>query len=195
MIRVIKFNMKKTIFLTVLLISLCIKAQTISISSYVGKIPNGAYLKDMDNTLPLVQGTWVANFEEKQIILNISEKFEKFPVKLLGDNYFSDMLFMRYTIKDSNGNQIVTTMDKPTINANITSTFTSADRKRIGFIYDGEACGIGNGLISLTILDETHINWEYRPLGGIIDPNNCSEYSSDIKSYIPRTLNLTFTKQ
>ncbi|HCD9236057.1 TPA: hypothetical protein NEG48_003077 [Elizabethkingia anophelis] len=158
-------------------------------------MPDGAYLKDIDNTLPLFSGIWEASFEGKQIILNISEKFEKYPVKLLDNSYYSDMLFIRYAIKDSNGNQIATTMDKPAINANITSTFTSADRKRVGLIYDGEACGIGNGLISLTILDQTHINWEYRPLGGIIDPNNCSDYSPGTKSYIPKTLNLTFTKQ
>ncbi|HCD9236056.1 TPA: hypothetical protein NEG48_003076 [Elizabethkingia anophelis] len=186
--------MKRTIFLTVFIFCLFAKAQTIAITDTPKKIPNGIYLKDMDNTLPLFTGVWIANFDGKQIILDISDRVEKY-LKKLSVNYYSDVLFMRYTIKDSNGNQLSNTMDRAIIDANIISTYPSKDKKKIGFYYKGEACGIGNGLISLTILDQTHINWEYRPLGGIIDPNNCSDYSPDIKSYIPRTLNLTFTKQ
>ncbi|KUY26367.1 hypothetical protein ATB96_06345 [Elizabethkingia ursingii] len=157
-------------------------------------MPNGIYLKDIDNTLPLFTGIWTANFEGNQITLNISDRVEKY-LKKLSVNYYSDVLFIRYTIKDSNGNQVATTMNKAIVDANIISTYPSKDKKRIGFYYKGEACGIGNGLIGLTIIDETHISWEFRPLGGIIDPSNCSDYSPNIKSYIPRSLDLTFTKQ
>ncbi|HFK5506007.1 DUF6705 family protein [Elizabethkingia anophelis] len=186
--------MKKIIFLTVLLLSLYIQAQTISITDTPKKIPSGIYLKDMDNTLPLFSGMWVANFDGKQIILDISNRIDKY-LKELSVNYYSDVLFIRYTIKDSNGNQVATTMNKAIVDANIISTYPSKDKKRIGFYYKGETCGIGNGLIGLTIIDETHISWKFRPLGGIIDPSNCSDYSPNIKSYIPRSLDLTFTKQ
>ncbi|MYY43882.1 DUF6705 family protein [Elizabethkingia anophelis] len=186
--------MKKIIFLTVLLLSLYIQAQTISITDTPKKIPSGIYLKDMDNTLPLFSGMWVANFDGKQIILDISNRIDKY-LKELSVNYYSDVLFIRYAIKDSNGNQLTSTMDRAITNANIISTYPSKDRKRIGFYYRGEACGIGNGLIGLTIIDESHIKWEFSPLGGLIDTSQCSDYSPGIKSYIPRSSDLIFTKQ
>ncbi|WP_260123177.1 DUF6705 family protein [Elizabethkingia anophelis] len=186
--------MKKTIFLTIFIICLCTKAQTVAITDTPRKIPNGIYLKDIDNTLPLFTGTWVASFEGKQVSLNISNRFENYPIKVLNNSYTSDVLFMRYIINDSNNNQLATTMDRVITNANIISTYPSKDKKRIGFSYDGEGCGIGEGLITLTIIDESHIKWTFRPTGGIIDKSSCPN-ADNIKSYIPRTLDLTFTKQ
>jgi len=190
-----KFNMKKIILSIITLLCICMKAQTMSLSAYVGQIPNGAYLKDLDNTLPLFAGIWNSNFEGKQIILNISDKVENHPLKLLNNNYYSDVLFMRYTVKDSAGNQLATTMNRIITDANIISTFTSADKNSIAFDYKGEECGIGNGSIILTKIDDNHLKWQYRSMGGIVDPNRCPEYTPNIKSYIPRSLDLTFTKQ
>ncbi|MCT4011693.1 hypothetical protein HZQ24_04985 [Elizabethkingia anophelis] len=158
-------------------------------------MPIGSYLKDIDNTLPLFTGTWTANFEGKQVILNISDKIENYPVQLATTNYYSDVLFMKYTVNDSNGNQLASTMNKTITNANIISTFTSSDKKRIGFVYKGEECGIGRGVIYISTIDANHMKWEYHSTGGLIDPKQCSNYSDNIKSYIPRTLDLTFTKQ
>ncbi|OBS13307.1 hypothetical protein ATE49_14755 [Elizabethkingia miricola] len=186
---------KNIIILTVFLSIFCIKAQTISISSYVGQIPNGAYLKDIDNTLPLFTGTWIANFEGKQVTLNISDKIENHPLKLLNTNYYSDVLFMRYTITDSNGNQLASTMNNAITTSNIISTYTSSDKNSVAFDYKGEECGIGEGYIVLKKIDSNHAKWEYHSTGGLIDPNQCPNYSDNIKSYIPRTLDLTFTKQ
>ncbi|OPC37805.1 DUF6705 family protein [Elizabethkingia miricola] len=188
--------MKKLILtIAIIFFGSYINAQTISLSNAPYKIPIGSYLKDIDNTLPLFTGTWTANFEGKQVILNISDKVENFPIQLATTNYYSDVLFMKYTINDSNNNQLVSTINKTLSDVNIISTFTSSDKKRIGFVYKGEACGIGRGLIYLTLIDATHIKWEYKSTGGIIDPNKCAGYSPDIKSYIPRSLDLIFTKQ
>ncbi|MCL1668891.1 hypothetical protein M2T82_12530 [Elizabethkingia ursingii] len=192
--------MKKYIIISTVFLSLfCIKAQTLSLSSPIEKISNGVYLKDMDNTLPLFTGTWIANFEGKQITLYLN-KIERFSTKLKGISnidYYSDVLFMKYMIKDSSGNQIISTANKTVNDMNIITSLTASplpDRK-IGFIYSGEECGIGRGLIFLTYIDSTHIKWEYNSTGGIIDPTQCTNYSPNIKSYIPRTLDLTFTKQ
>ncbi|KUY20929.1 hypothetical protein BAZ12_19220 [Elizabethkingia miricola] len=58
-----------------------------------------------------------------------------------------------------------------------------------------KSSGIGAGHIFLTQINATHIKWEYRSTGGLIDPTQCPNYSDSIKSYIPRTVDLTFTKQ
>ncbi|OPC62763.1 DUF6705 family protein [Elizabethkingia anophelis] len=188
--------MKKLILtIAIIFFGSYINAQTISLSNAPYKIPIGSYLKDIDNTLPLFTGTWTANFEGMQVILNISDKVENYPIQLATTNYYRDALFMRYTVKDASGNQLASTMNKTITNANIISTFTSPDKKRIGFYYYGEECGIGNGSIMLTRMDETHFKWEYNSLRDIIDPAQCANYSPNIKSYIPRTLDLTFTKQ
>ncbi|HIC8756222.1 DUF6705 family protein [Elizabethkingia anophelis] len=188
--------MKKLIFsIVIIFFGSYINAQTISLSQVPNQTPIGSYLKDIDNTLPLFTGTWTANFKGKQIMLNISDKVENHPIQLATTNYYRDVVFMRYTIKDVNGNNLASTMNKTIINANIISTFTSPDKTRIGFYYYGEECGIGNGTIMLTRIDETHFKWEYNSLRGIIDPTQCSDYSPNIKSYIPRAVDLTFTKQ
>ncbi|WP_086984998.1 DUF6705 family protein [Elizabethkingia miricola] len=188
--------MKKLIFtITIIFFGSYINAQTISLSQVPDQTPNGSYLKDIDNTLPLFTGTWTANFEGKQVTLNISDVIVSHPIKILDTRYTSDVLFMRYTVKDSNGNQLASTMNKTTTNANIISTFTSPDKNSIAFDYRGEECGIGEGFIILKKIDSNHIKWEYNSTGGLIDPKQCSNYSDSIKSYIPRTVDLTFTKQ
>ncbi|MDV2442542.1 hypothetical protein CMV00_01840 [Elizabethkingia anophelis] len=192
---VIKFNMKKFLTVIIILIALLAKAQTISLSNAPYEIPKGSYLKDIDNTLPLFTGSWSSDFEGNHVLLFITDKVENYPINLATTNYYSDVLLMKYTINDSDNNQLVSTINKTLSDVNIISTFTSSDKKRIGFVYKGEACGIGRGLIYLTLIDATHIKWEYKSTGGIIDPNKCSGYSPDIKSYIPRSSDLIFTKQ
>ncbi|WP_407485273.1 DUF6705 family protein [Elizabethkingia anophelis] len=188
--------MKKNITILIVFLSFFyIKSQTISLSNAPYKIPKGSYLKDIDNTLPLFTGTWTANFEGRQVILNISDKVENYPIQLATTNYYSDVIFMKYTINDSNGNQLASTMNKANADINILSTFTSSDKNKIGFVYRGEECGIGRGVIYINFIDTNHIKWEYHPTGGLIDPKQCPNYSDNIKSYIPRTLDLTFTKQ
>ncbi|HFK5508155.1 DUF6705 family protein [Elizabethkingia anophelis] len=188
--------MKKNITILIVFLSFFyIKSQTISLSNAPYRIPKGSYLKDIDNTLPLFSGTWTANFEGRQVILNIPDKVENYPIQLATTNYYSDVLFMKYSINDSNGNQLASTMNKAIADTNIVSTFTSSDKKRIGFVYKGEECGIGRGLVYINLIDATHIKWEYRSTGGLIDPAQCTNYSPNIKSYIPRTLDLIFTKQ
>ncbi|KUY30952.1 DUF6705 family protein [Elizabethkingia ursingii] len=187
--------MKNILLYSILLVGLC-KAQTLPLSSSIKQIKDGVYLKDMDNILPLFSGQWVANYNGDQITLVLDKK-ENYSVKLLDTNYTSDVLLMRYAIKDSQGREIYSTInkdlaDKSVINSVLSST---PPDKMIGFIYKGEECGIGAGHIFLTQIDTTHIKWEYKSIGGIIDPNKCSGYSPDIKSYIPKAPDLIFTKQ
>ncbi|MDE5490651.1 hypothetical protein [Elizabethkingia meningoseptica] len=187
--------MKKIILSIITLLCICVKAQTISLSTYVEDIKSGMYFKDIENTLPLFTGKWAANYEGNMIVLNISDRIEKYPINLLDTNYDRDILFMRYTVNDSSGNQLATTMNKTITDANIISTFSSPDKTKVGFNYKGEECGIGNGSIILTKIDDNHLKWQYRSMGGIIDPNRCPEYSPNIKSYIPKILDLVFTRQ
>ncbi|AIL44803.1 DUF6705 family protein [Elizabethkingia anophelis] len=188
--------MKKLIFsIAIIFFGSYINAQTISLSQVPDQTPNGSYLKDIDNTLPLFTGTWTANFEGKQVTLNISDVIASHPRQILDTHYTSDVVFMRYSVKDANGNQLASTMNKTIANTNIISTFTSPDKNSVAFDYRGEECGIGEGFIILKKIDSNHIKWEYNSTGGLIDPTQCSDYSPNIKSYIPRTLDLTFTKQ
>ncbi|AQX09675.1 hypothetical protein [Elizabethkingia ursingii] len=188
--------MKKILLYSIFLLLGLSKAQTLPLSSSIKQINNCVYLKDVDNILPLFSGQWTANYEGGQVILALDER-ENYPVKFLDINYTSDVLLMRYAIKDSQGKEIYSTLNKDLADKSVINSVVSSipPNKMIGFIYKGEECGIGAGHIFLTQIDATHIRWEYRSTGGLIDSAKCTNYSPNIKSYIPRTLDLTFIKQ
>ncbi|OPC00740.1 hypothetical protein BAS10_00445 [Elizabethkingia meningoseptica] len=188
--------MKKIILCLMFFLVGLSKAQTLPLSSSVNQIKEGVYLQDIDGILPLFTGTWVANFENNQIVLKL-DKVENYSVKFLNTNYTSDVLLLRYAIKDSQGKEVYSNLNKDLADKSVINSLVSSapPNKLIGFIYKGEECGIGAGHIFLTYIDSTHIKWEYNSTGGIIDPNRCPEYTPNIKSYIPRSLDLTFTKQ
>ncbi|WP_407485230.1 DUF6705 family protein [Elizabethkingia miricola] len=185
--------MKKIIFSIILLSCIYTKAQIIPLSS-TNNITTGMYLKDIDNILPLFTGTWIAKYENNRVILNI-EKIEKHPSKEEDVNYYMDVAFLRYSIIDSHNKEIYSTLNKNIKDIGIlTSLSASSLNKTVGFEYEGEECHIGEGLITLTYRDPTHVIWEYISTEKAIDKAKCPNVDN-IKSYVPKAYELVFTKQ
>ena len=185
-------NMKKILFSAIFLLYLSINAQTVRLAENQN-INTGMYLKDMDNLLPKFEGEWIADYKDNEVILNI-EKVEKYPSKEENVNYYSDVLFLRYTIKDSQGKELYTNRHKSiTDTGALKSSSASSINKSIGFEYNGEECNIGEGYITLTHKDPKHIAWEYISEDKPIDKSKCPNLKN-IKSFIPDAYELIFTK-
>ncbi|PRQ81640.1 hypothetical protein CMT60_00700 [Elizabethkingia anophelis] len=182
--------MKKIIYLTFFLLGLLTKAQIAPLSSM--NITDGIYLKDLENILPKFVGEWVAKYEKNQVILNI-EKVEKYPSQVRNVKYDKDILLLRYTVKDSRGKDIFSTLNKDTSDVSVLKT-SSVSSKSVSFWYRGEECRVGEGYITLTFKDSTHISWEYISADKPIDKTKCPD-ADNIKSYIPKAYDLNFTKK
>ncbi|MCT4141004.1 hypothetical protein HZP65_09685 [Elizabethkingia anophelis] len=185
--------MKKIIFSTVFLLGIYACAQVERLSGAMN-ISTGVYLKDMDNILPKFVGEWTAEYKDNQVILNI-EKVEKHPSKEENVSYYRDVLFMRYTILNPDGKEIYTNRHKSITDAGaLKSSSASFENKSVGIQYTGEECHIGEGYITLTYKDPTHIVWEYIAEDKPIDKAKCPNYKN-IKVYIPTVYELEFTKK
>lgn len=186
--------MKKIVYSILLLTSICIKSQQIVNLSGTKNINTGSYLKDLDNVLPLFVGEWTANYENNQVILNI-EKIEKYPLKIENVNYYSDILFLRYVIKDSQNKEIFSNLQKNITDTGILkSSSASFDNKTVSFEYTGEECHVDQGYITLIYKGSKHLIWEYISDDIQIDKTKCPNVDN-IRSYIPKTYELIFTKK
>ncbi|KUY30951.1 DUF6705 family protein [Elizabethkingia ursingii] len=190
--------MKEIIFLVVFLLCSLVKSQTIPLSEYFDNKSNGVYLKDIDNVLPLFEGKWIANFNDNKVTL-VLKKFRKFPIKptRFSDlSYDRDVLLMTYTIKDSKGKLLYST-----INRKITSPYSIISSAavllpvtKVLFKYDGEECPATNGSIFFTYIDSTHIKWELRLMCNIGANIECKK-TDNAKLFPVRVPELIFTKQ
>ena len=184
--------MKKILFSVVFLLYICVNAQTVSLAGN-NSINTGMYLKDLDNILSKFEGEWMADYKDNQVILSI-KKIEKHPLKVENANYYSDILFLRYTIKDSKGKEVYSNQNKSITDIGALKSSSVSENKSVSFEYGGEECNIGEGYITLTYKDPTHISWEYIAEGKPIDKNKCPNVDN-IKSYIPDAYELIFTKK
>lgn len=96
--------MKKT-FLTLLLNAFIFNKaqQTLPLSTVTGDViaPN-TYIKDIDNQLPVYEGTWKGTWNNKTFVINL--KKIKFHDTFSKNNPFhQDVLIGRFQVKDSNG--------------------------------------------------------------------------------------------
>ncbi|WP_407482023.1 DUF6705 family protein [Elizabethkingia meningoseptica] len=190
--------MKRILFLTILLIDLSIKAQTIPLSEYFDNKSSGVYMKDIDNVLPLFEGKWTANFNGNQFTL-VLKKFTKFPIKAkrVSDlSYDRDVLLMTYTIKDAKGKLLYSTLDRKIISpySIISSAAVLSPEKRVLFQYEGEECPATDGGIFLTYIDATHIQWELKLMCNLGSQLECKK-TGNAKLFPPRAPELIFTKQ
>lgn len=185
--------MKKILYLLLFSTCLSINAQVARLSGATD-INTGIYLKDIDNILPQFTGEWTAKYDNNQVTLNI-EKIEKHPLTVEKVNYYSDILFLRYSVKDSQGKEIFSNLHKTITDAGVLkSSNASLENRSVGIEYAGEECHIGEGYITLTYKDPTHIIWEYIAEDKPIDKTKCPN-ADKIKSYIPATYELIFTKK
>lgn len=189
--------MKKNIFLQLFII-LCIgcKAQTYPLDTDYKTIPDYAYLKDTNNSYSPYIGEWKANVSNNEITLKIekvNDRFHDYKTK----KFYQDVLFIKYTIKNQQGNIIESTMNLNITDSNIISSTIFPNANLVSFTYKGGQCGVGWGGISLQLIDATHLKWNYEPEPTVITNKNCPDYpSGGIEINLPyEPENIVFTKQ
>ncbi len=69
-------------------------------------IQDGFYFKDVNNLLDPYVGTWIGNYDNKTLHLEISIQ-----EKIFGIRIYFDELLIKYKITDSNGQEIINTLD------------------------------------------------------------------------------------
>ncbi|GEM_PF-274741 len=161
------------------------------------EIPNNSYLKDFSNELDAFTGNYIANFQDKKIILFITKQnyqfFDRGKYK-----YYKDVLSVKFTIKNSSGITLQDTQNmafQPNeLKNTIYSRWIETTDNRLLLYYGGTNCGVGWGDIFLKKINSTQISWEYRPNDIVIDDSKCPP-GTDINIYLPETKDLIFTKQ
>lgn len=155
------------------------------------------YFKDLDNELDKYTGIWKSNFQNNLITLNIVKEMKR-PYSEWGKSFFSDVLIVRYEIKDSNDNILQTTLSniyqpKNDIKNLILSLGTKPNGQ-IDLLYTGGNCNIGMGDIIFKRINDTQFSWGYYPGTTTRNDITCSP-NLNYSIYLPVTENLVFTKQ
>lgn len=193
--------MKITFFKILILLGLIInliscKAQILPLNTWMENTPNNAHLKDLDNELAPYVGIYKANYKGNEITLFITKEEDKL-IKYSDQQFYKDVLTIRYIVKNSSGIVLQNTKD---MNLNdqtrfkILSMGTMPELGKVALGYDGTNCGVGWGQIDLKKLNSTQISWDYYPNNRILTDANCPP-GTDTTVYLPNTKGLVFTKQ
>jgi len=185
--------MKNIFLLSIILLSFSCKAQEYPLNTRFSTIPNNSYLKDTNNELLPYIGTWKANFDNKEITIKV-DKIDHHLVDYVNHKFYRDVLFIRYSIKNSQGAIIKSTLNLPVTQSGIESDVTFPNENLVAFTYSGGDCTYGWGDVSLKLVDATHLKWRYQPEGVILTNLNCPN-GADTTIYLPETKDLIFTKQ
>ncbi|RQO41719.1 hypothetical protein DBR39_03650 [Chryseobacterium sp. KBW03] len=191
--------MKYLFFLLLFFAVLCRGQQhPLSLNTLMENIPQGGYVKDLDNELSPYVGIYKANFQGNEITLYITKE-ENREEKDIGKTYYKDALIIKFKIKNSSGSilQNTSTINFPTdelSNNFIYSIGTKPNINSVVFIYSGTNCGVGWGKILLKKLSATQISWAYKANSTVTTEQNCPG-SPDLTVYLPITESLIFTKQ
>lgn len=189
-----KTNIKTTILFSFFISFLSCKAQTtLPLNTSLKDIPANSYLKDLNNELNSYTGIFQGNFQGKSITLYISKienKLQKSSQKI----YYSDILDIKYIVKNSSGVVLQDTKNNNIPSINLYSIGTKPYNNSAIFFYSGTNCNVGWGKIILKKISSTQISWEYKPNDIILDNSKCPS-GTDINIYLPETKDLIFTKQ
>lgn len=184
-------KMKKILLITLLILTaLSCKAQIIPVEDYINypnDIPDGAYIKDVNNLLDKFLGSWTGVNNNKSYEFDITKVANSF----LGITI--DQLLIRYRIIDNITNQVIadtTTLpnDDPLI---IKGDYLDANGKVYHSDYLGfkSECG-QNGYITMGVINNgTQMNFGLSVKGEIFDMNNCP--NGPAEQVIPETIILT----
>ncbi|KFF02281.1 DUF6705 family protein [Chryseobacterium luteum] len=189
--------MKKYILLQLLIVlAIGCKAQTYPLDTDYKTIPNYSYLKDTNNSLLSYVGNWKANYSGNEMVLKIEKidhHLNDFGIK----KFYEDVLFIRYSIKNSQGIIIETTMNLNVTDARIFSDSIFPNESLVSFTYLGGKCTVGWGGITLQSIDSTHFKWNYQPESTVLTNKNCPDYpAGGIKINLPdEPKDIIFTKQ
>jgi hypothetical protein len=144
---------EKIIFITAtLFIIFSCKAQIIAVEdfeNYNQELPNGAYIKDINNVLDKYVGTWKGTYNAKNYEFKIVKYTESNLQQSL--NYKEDLLLMYYKITASNGSVIENTLNLPnTSNFSIKGSYLSNNGSYVlDYIGLNSNCG-QNGTIFIS---------------------------------------------
>ncbi|MDQ8143812.1 DUF6705 family protein [Chryseobacterium sp. CFS15] len=186
---------KKIFFSFVLIGIISCKAQQnpLPLNTWMENIPQGAYVKDLNNELSPYVGTYKATYQGNEITLFITKEENKLE-ELTNKYYYNDVLNVKYKIKNSSGQILQETQNGTTPNNIITSTRTKPSTGQIILYYEGTNCGVGWGDIYLKKINNTQISWTYNAESTLITEQNCPG-NPDKTVYLPQTKDLIFTKQ
>ncbi|MCT4697565.1 DUF6705 family protein [Tenacibaculum haliotis] len=143
--------MKKIIFIiATLFVIISCKAQIIAVEdfeNYNQELPDGAYIKDVNNVLDKYIGTWKGTYNNKNYEF-IVQKVTKNNIDL---KYKHDKLLMRYKITDSNGTELANTLNLPNENYYVIngSYLASSGGYKLSYIGLNSECG-QNGTIYIS---------------------------------------------
>ncbi|MBA5247508.1 hypothetical protein H1R16_04450 [Marnyiella aurantia] len=185
--------MKKLLYLALFLICIACKAQTVAFNTSLDDIPDGAYVKDLNNELDPFIGEYKVTYEGRETTLFISKVSQK-PIAYGNKNYFQDVLIVKFIVKNFSGTVLQDTQNIATTTNEIESITFIPQIQSLGFSYSGNNCSIGNGLIYMKKISPTQISWTYNPQTTAIDDVSCPP-NVDKKIYLPDTKDLIFTKQ
>lgn len=172
------------------------KAQTIyPLNTYPLDVPVGSYLKDLNNELNPYIGRWKASHNGKYINIEIiKEEHKSFRLPDKVNYFFQDVLVIKYTIKDSNGNILQSNTSSTNDNDKNFIASISIRPSGVYMFYTGNDCGIGLGEIIIKKINNTQLSWSYYPKTRSLTTSNCFNLGN-IQIYLPVTENLIFTKQ
>ncbi|MDY0930821.1 DUF6705 family protein [Chryseobacterium sp. CFBP8996] len=183
----------KYLVLSNLIITISCKSQTLPLNTLMDDIPQGAYVKDLNNELNPYIGTYKTNYNGNEIILFINKVEHKFE-KRTNKDYFVDVLNVKYTVKNSSGLILQDTSNGNSSNIELYSIRVRSSANSVVFYYSGTNCKVGWGSIVLKKLNSTQLSWEYNPNSRILDEATCPS-GTDTTVYLPVTEGLVFTKQ
>ena len=87
-------------FLTIFVFS-CKAQQAHPYNTNYEQVPNGSYLKDLNNELSPYVGTYKANYQGNKITLFITKQENKSETRPLNKQFYRDALVVKYIVKNS----------------------------------------------------------------------------------------------
>ncbi|RCU42509.1 hypothetical protein DQ356_09275 [Chryseobacterium lacus] len=170
------------------------RAQTLPINTDIDEIPQGAYLKDLNNELTPYIGTYKTAYQGKEITLYITKQENKLE-KSTKKTYYMDALIIKYIVKNiSTGIILQDTYNLSLPHIELYSYWTLPYKNSVVFLYSGTNCRVGWGDIILKKLNPTQISWDYKPNSRVLRDGDCPG-NPDLTVYLPVTKDLIFTKQ
>ena len=169
----------------------CKAQQFYSLNTNMKDIPQGGYVKDINNELSPFVGIYKANYQGNEVTIYIS-KVEYMLKKRSNKSYYMDALIVKYKVKNSSGTVLQDTQNNNS--GDFYSMWSAPEENAVVLYYPGTNCGVGWGKVYLYKKNATQLSWDYRPNDSILDQQNCPG-NQDIKIYLPITKDLIFTKQ
>ncbi|TYC08418.1 hypothetical protein ES677_14515 [Bizionia gelidisalsuginis] len=199
--------MKNTIFILIILLALSCKAQinssnqgleipieqhlNILNSNIENGIPDGAYLKDVNNLFNDYLGVWQGTVNNEAIEFLIYKVVYNSSIRPLT----IDKLYIKYKITEANGNVVIETSSLQNEDGLIIKgNYFGHDDSYYVLDYSGEhySCGQMGTIFVKLINNNTQIRVHYNPNTDSLDVNNCPNGESVSQVLVPEFI---LTKQ